>query len=142
MIEIRPGLEIPDADLSWRTSRAGGPGGQHVNTTDSRVELLFDVAGCAVLREQTKTRLRELAGRRMNAEGILQLICSSHRSQHRNKTTCEERLRELILEALRPPPPPRRPTKPSRSAKRRRLNEKRQRGDTKRGRGKKWSGDD
>ncbi len=142
MIEIRPGLVIPDSNLTWRTSRAGGPGGQHVNTTDSRVELLFDAEGCAALYPRTKVRLRELAGRRMNAAGVLQLICATHRSQHRNKATLEERLRDLVLEALRPPPPPRRPTKPSRAAKRRRLDAKKQRGAKKKARGKKWSGDD
>jgi len=140
-MEIRPGLTIPADELAWRTSRAGGPGGQHVNTTDSRVELIFDLAESKVLRPHIKRRLRALAGRRMGRDGKLTLASGRHRSQHRNRADCEERLRELILEALKPPPPPRRPTKPSRAARQRRLTAKKQRGATKKGRGGDWSGD-
>ncbi|MCP4868700.1 MAG: aminoacyl-tRNA hydrolase [Proteobacteria bacterium] len=137
-MEIRPGLTIPPDELAWRTSRAGGPGGQHVNTTDSRVELIFDLAGSRVLNDRVKARLRTLGGRRVNAEGKLTISSGQHRSQHRNRGVCTDRLRALILDALRPPPPPRKKTKPSRAARQRRLTSKKQRGQTKKGRGKNW----
>jgi ribosome-associated protein len=140
-MEIRPGLTIPADELSWRTSRAGGPGGQHVNTTDSRVELIFALADSTVLTPAVKQRLRALAGRRVGRDGTLTLASGRHRSQHRNRNACAERLRELILQALEPPPPPRRKTRPSRAARQRRLTAKKQRGETKRGRGKNWGGE-
>lgn len=140
-MEIRPGLTLPPNELTWRTSRAGGPGGQHVNTTDTRVELIFDLQGTEALNGAVKARLRALAGRRVGQDGMLTIASGRHRSQHRNRTDCADRLRELILEALQPPPPPRKKTRPSRAARQRRITAKKQRGATKKGRGKNWSSD-
>ncbi|HEY2831758.1 MAG TPA: alternative ribosome rescue aminoacyl-tRNA hydrolase ArfB [Sporichthyaceae bacterium] len=122
---------IPEADLSWRFSRASGPGGQSVNTTDSRVELVFDLAGSTAFSPTLHRRaLARLADRLV--DGAVVVVASEHRSQLRNRDTARERLAELLAEATAPPPRPRRPTKPSASAKARRLDEKSRRGQVKR----------
>ena len=129
------GLVIPAAELVERFSRSSGPGGQSVNTADSRVELEYDVAASTVLSETQRTRaLANLASRLV--EGKLVVDASEHRSQHRNRVAARERLADLLRTALAPPPPPRRPTKPSRRARQRRLDAKRQRGETKALRGR------
>lgn len=123
-------LEIPDAELVERFSRSSGPGGQSVNTTDSRVELSWDVAGSAALDELQRDRLLDrLAGRLV--DGVLTIAASEHRSQLRNRHAARMRLRNLVAEALEPPSPPRRATRPSRAAKARRLDSKRRHGDLK-----------
>lgn len=124
------GLEIPDAELVERFSRSPGPGGQSVNTTDSRVELEYDVATSTVLTDAQRTR----ALSRMPSP--VRIVASEHRSQHRNRVAARERLAEQLREALAPPPPPRRPTKPTRGSKQRRLDAKKQRGQTKSLRGR------
>ncbi|WP_281893376.1 alternative ribosome rescue aminoacyl-tRNA hydrolase ArfB [Phytohabitans aurantiacus] len=130
---IRPGIEIPEAELSWRFSRSSGPGGQGVNTTDSRVELSYDLATSDALPEPLRDRaLARLAGRLV--DGVLTIAASEHRSQLRNREAAQARLAALLREAIAPPPPPRRPTKPSRAAKQRRLDEKRRRSQIKRNR--------
>jgi ribosome-associated protein len=130
---IRPGIEIPEAELSWRFSRSSGPGGQGVNTTDSRVELSYDLAASDALPEPLRDRaLARLAGRLV--DGVLTIAASEHRSQLRNREAAQARLAALLREAIAPPPPPRRPTKPSRAAKQRRLDEKRRRSQIKRNR--------
>ena len=124
------GLVVPDAELVERFSRSSGPGGQSVNTSDSRVELEWDVAGSPSLSDTQRRRaLRQLSVRLFG--GRVVVVASEHRSQHRNRVAARERLAALLREALAPPPPPRRPTRPSRSAQRRRLEAKRQRGQTK-----------
>jgi ribosome-associated protein len=124
------GLVIPAVELVERFSRSSGPGGQSVNTTDSRVELEFDVVGSTALTDAQRRRaLKALAARLV--DGRLVLVASEHRSQHRNRVAARERLVDLLGRALAPPPPPRRPTRPSRAAKRRRLEAKRQRSATK-----------
>ena len=129
------GLVIPAAELVERFSRSSGPGGQSVNTADSRVELEYDVAASTVLSETQRTRaLANLAARLV--EGKLVIDASEHRSQHRNRVAARERLADLLRSALAPPPPPRRPTRPSRRARQRRLDAKRQRGETKALRGR------
>jgi ribosome-associated protein len=126
---------IPAAELVERFSRSSGPGGQSVNTADSRVELEYDVAASTVLSETQRTRaLANLASRLV--EGKLVVDASEHRSQHRNRVAARERLADLLRAALAPPPPPRRPTRPSRRARQRRLDAKRQRGETKALRGR------
>ena len=120
------GRVIPPEDLSWRFSRSPGPGGQSVNTTESRVELSFDLAGTDVLPPELKERaLRALAGRLTG--GVITVTASEHRSQLRNREAAAERLSALLTEATAPPPPPRRPTRPSRAARERRLADKQRR---------------
>ncbi|MFN9055926.1 MAG: alternative ribosome rescue aminoacyl-tRNA hydrolase ArfB [Cyanobacteriota bacterium] len=124
----RPGSEllIPAEELRWRFSRSGGPGGQAVNTTDSRVELVFDLQGSQALPPPLKARaLARLAERLV--DGALVVVASEHRSQWRNRQAARRRLQALLEEALRPPPPPRRPTRPGRGAVERRLEAKRRR---------------
>lgn len=124
------GLVVPDGELVERFSRSPGPGGQSVNTTDTRVELVWDPATSAVLDEHQRARL--LA----RAAGPITVVAHEHRSQHRNRGAARERLAARVRELLAPPPPPRRPTKPTRGSKERRLDAKRQRGQTKQLRGR------
>jgi ribosome-associated protein len=127
----RPPVLIPAAALRWRFSRSSGPGGQHVNCTDSRVELVFDLAASEALGPELKARaLRQLEPRLV--EGCLVIAASEHRSQWQNRMAAQRRLVELLQEALKPPPPPRRATKPSRGAVQRRLEAKKQRSAVKR----------
>jgi ribosome-associated protein len=118
------GTTIPPEELSWRFSRSAGPGGQSVNTTDSRVELSYDLANSTVLPPVYQERaLRALASRL--ADGVLTVTASESRSQLRNREAAAERMSALLTDATAAPPPPRRPTKPSRAARERRLAEKR-----------------
>jgi ribosome-associated protein len=140
-LEVSPGpglpsgLVIPAAELVERFSRSSGPGGQSVNTADSRVELEYDVGGSTALSTTQRDRaLVNLAARLV--DGKLVVDASEHRSQHRNRVAARERLADLLRTALAPPPPPRRPTRPSRRARQRRLDAKRQRGQTKAMRGR------
>ena len=125
MINVR-GQVLPDADLTWRFSRSSGPGGQHVNTTDTRVQLSFDLAGSEAFPDEVKQRLLGRLGDQVV------VVAAEHRSQLRNRRAAAERLVELLEEALEPQPPPRVATRPSRSAQRRRVERKKQRGETKR----------
>lgn len=129
MITVR-GYVVPDTDLTWRFSRSSGPGGQHVNTTDTRVQLSFDLAGS----EAFPARLKEWMLARVGDEVVV--VASEHSSQLRNRRAAEDRLAARLAEAMRPSPARRVPTTPSRSAKQRRLQEKKQRGETKRLRGR------
>ncbi|KKZ70309.1 peptide chain release factor 1 [Streptomyces showdoensis] len=135
---IRGSVSLPEAELQWRFSRSSGPGGQHVNTSDSQVELRFDLAATEAFPEVWKARaLERLAGRLVN--GVVTVRASEHRSQWRNRETAAVRLAALLAEATAPPPKPRRATKIPRGINERRLREKKQRSDTKRGRqGRDW----
>jgi ribosome-associated protein len=125
------GTVIPPDDLSWRFSRSPGPGGQSVNTTESRVELSYDVAGSDALAPILKERaLAALAGRLTS--GVLTVTASEFRSQLRNRQAAAERMSALLTEATAPPPRPRRPTRPSRAARERRLADKQRRSQVKR----------
>ncbi|MEV6815372.1 alternative ribosome rescue aminoacyl-tRNA hydrolase ArfB [Micromonospora sp. NPDC051296] len=124
---------VPTAELRERFSRSSGPGGQGVNTADSRVELSFDLAGSPSLPESLRARaLDRLAGRLV--DGVLTIAASEHRAQLANREAARERLVALLREAVAPPPPPRRPTRPSRAAKERRLADKKRRAQRKRDR--------
>ncbi|MBQ1027146.1 alternative ribosome rescue aminoacyl-tRNA hydrolase ArfB [Micromonospora sp. C95] len=124
---------VPAGELRERFSRSSGPGGQGVNTADSRVELSFDLAGSPSIPESLRTRaLDRLAGRLV--DGVLTIAASEHRAQLANREAARERLVSMLREAVAPPPPPRRPTRPSRAAKERRLAEKKRRGQRKRDR--------
>jgi ribosome-associated protein len=125
------GTTIPPEELSWRFSRSPGPGGQSVNTGDTRAELSFDLAGTSALPPALQQRaLAALAGRL--ADGVITVAASEYRSQLRNREAAAARLAELLTEATAPPQKPRRPTKPSRAAVQRRLDDKQRRSRTKR----------
>lgn len=129
-IHVR-GSVIPERELSWRFSRSSGPGGQHVNKTDTAVELSFDLAATESLPEPLKERaLRRLAGRLV--DGVLTVRAERHRSQWRNRQDAESRLAALLHEATAGPPKRRRPTKPSRGVTERRLAAKRRQSELKR----------
>ena len=136
---IRGSVSLPEAELMWRFSRSGGPGGQHVNTSDSQVELRFDLAATEALPEVWKQRaLERLAGRLV--DGVLTVRSSEHRSQWRNRETAAVRMASLLAEATAPPPKPRRATRVPRGINERRLQQKKQRAQTKRGRsGRDWN---
>jgi len=125
------GHVIPPDELSWRFSRSPGPGGQSVNTTESRVELSYDLAGSDALPPALKERaLRALAGRMPG--GVITVTASENRSQLRNREAEAARMSALLTEATAPPPRPRRPTRPSRAARERRLADKQRRSEIKR----------
>jgi ribosome-associated protein len=125
------GIVIPADELFWRFSRSSGPGGQSVNTTDSRAELSFNVAQSAVLPPALKERaLRALAGQL--TDGVITVTAAENRSQLRNREAAAARLSALLAQATAPPPRPRRPTRPTRASRERRLAAKQQRSQTKR----------
>ncbi len=132
-LEITRSWSIPAAELAERFSRSSGPGGQSVNTTDSRVELSVDLAGSASIPAYLQERVLERLAPRL-VGGVLTVAASEHRTQHANRGAARDRLVEILREASAPPPPKRRPTRPSRRAKERRLTDKKRRGETKRGR--------
>ena len=133
-LHIRGSVVIPAHELTWKFSRSSGPGGQSVNTTDSRVQLVFDVSNSPSIPDYLRQRaLERLDGRLV--EGCLVVAASEHRSQFQNRRAAERRLADTLREALAPPPRARRPTKPSRAANDRRIKEKKSRGMTKRLRG-------
>ncbi|MET9549568.1 MULTISPECIES: alternative ribosome rescue aminoacyl-tRNA hydrolase ArfB [unclassified Streptomyces] len=135
---IRGSVSLPEAELMWRFSRSSGPGGQHVNTSDSQVELRFDLANTDALPEVWKRRALERLGSRL-VDGVVSVRASEHRSQWRNREMAATRLAALLAEATAPPPKPRRATKVPRGINERRLRNKKQRSETKRGRsGQGW----
>ena len=123
-LRVSPAVLIPVAELRWRFSRSSGPGGQNVNTTDSRVELVFDLAGSPSLSPALRARALQRLEPRL-IEGALVIAASEHRSQWANRVAAQRRLVELLQDALRPPPPPRRATKPTGGSRQRRLAAKR-----------------
>ena len=129
-LHVDPSLTIPGDELIIRASRSGGPGGQHVNTTSSRIELRWDVRASRAPDASQRSRLLERLASRLTADGVLVLHASEHRSQLRNREAAVARLRTLVAEAL-VEPEERRATRPSRAARRRRLDEKRVRSRTK-----------
>ncbi len=130
-IRVTPAVTIPASELRWRFSRSSGAGGQHVNTSDSRVELSWDLAGSAALTPAQRQRAQHRLGRSL-IDGVVTVSASDRRSQLRNRELAQQRLAELIAGAIAPPPPVRRPTKPSKAAQRRRIDDKRRRSETKR----------
>ncbi len=129
------GLAIPAGELVERFSRSPGPGGQSVNTSDTRVELEYDVSSSTALSDTQRSRMLARLGSRL-VGGRLLVTASEHRSQHRNRVAARDRLAEIVRTALAPPPAPRRATKPTRGSQRRRLETKKQRGRTKALRGR------
>ena len=130
-LEVSPSLTIPETELSWRFSRSSGPGGQGVNTTDSRVELLFDVSASAALSPIQRARaLERLAGRLV--DGVLAVTASEHRSQLRNRQAAERRLVAELAAAIAPPRRARRPTRATKASVERRIAQKKRRANVKR----------
>jgi len=132
-LEVSPALTIPERELGWRFSRSSGPGGQHVNTSDSRVELFWNVADSTVLSDEARMLLLTRLAHRL-VGGTLTVASSEQRSQLRNRETALRKLAELVADGLAPEPAARRRTKPTRGSARRHLAAKQQRSATKRGR--------
>ncbi len=128
-------VSIPRHELSARASRAGGAGGQHVNTSSTRIEILWNVRTSVALDDETRSRLMEKLATRIDGEGVIRVVASDRRSQRQNRESAEDRLVELVRKAL-VVQKKRRPTKPSRASKERRISEKKKRGETKAGRRK------
>ncbi len=126
MLRITDTIAIPESELTLSFVRADGPGGQHVNKTATAVQLRFDVARSPSLPEPVRKRLMRLAGRRLSSEGILIIDARSQRSQKQNREEALERLADLVRSAAKPPRR-RKPTRPSKASRRRRLESKRQR---------------
>lgn len=129
-LEISPALTIPASELNWRFSRSSGPGGQHVNTSDSRVELSWNVSQSAVLSENQRLLLLTRLERRL-VSGTITVTASEQRSQLRNRELALAKLAELVAAGLAPEAARRRATKPTRGSNRRRLDAKKQRSATK-----------
>jgi ribosome-associated protein len=130
-LRVTRSVLIPERELKWRFSRSSGPGGQSVNTADSRVELSFDVTKTMALGPVQRARVLERLSDRL-VDGVLTVKASRQRSQLQNREAALERLAQILAGALAPPPPRRRPTRPKRSAVERRLADKKRRGQTKR----------
>lgn len=129
-LAVTPALTIPRAELSERFSRASGPGGQGVNTTDSRVELSWDVGRSVVLSDTQRERVMGRLAERL-VDGVLTVVASENREQRRNRDAAAKRLAALVADALAPPPRTRRPTRATRGSQERRLTAKKQRSTTK-----------
>jgi len=134
-LEVAAGMVIPADELVWQFSRSGGAGGQHVNTSSSRVQLSWNVAESTALGPAVRARALRRLGDRL-VDGAVTVTASERRSQVRNRELARERLISLVAAAIAPPPPARRPTKPTRGSQQRRVDAKKRRGDTKRLRGR------
>jgi len=132
VLDIGATQPLPESELEFRASRSGGPGGQHVNTSSTRVELVFDLEGSPTLTDAERALARRRLRRRLDADGRVRVVAQDERSQHRNRRLATERFCELMRAALAPPPPPRRPTAPTRAARAERLESKRREGARKR----------
>lgn len=129
-LRVTRSVVVPEGELRWRFSRSSGPGGQSVNTADSRVELSLDVAATSALGPILRVRALDRLGSRL-VDGVLTVTASEHRSQLRNREAALGRLAELLRAAVAPPPPTRRPTKATRGSVERRLADKKRRSRTK-----------
>lgn len=134
-VRINQRLTIPDSELEFRATRSGGPGGQHANTSATRIELTWNVRTSPSLSDRRRELLLSRIGNRLDSEGTLRLVCDTHRSQHRNRQEVVERFAELVAGALRPVKK-RKKTRPPRASKERRLEKKKQRGRVKKLRGR------
>lgn len=130
VIAIRPGVAIPLSELSFSASRSGGPGGQHVNTSSTRVELWWDAAGSPTLSDHDRALLLQRLASRLTEDGWLRLVAGSTRSQSQNREETIARFRTLLAGALAPVKR-RKPTRPGKAAKEKRLSEKRRQSERK-----------
>jgi ribosome-associated protein len=131
LIEIAAGVFVPQSELEFRATRSGGPGGQHVNTSSTRVELVWDVASSPQLDDAQRARVMEKLANRISGDGLLRLAEGGSRSQHQNKEAVTARFAELLREALHVPKK-RRKTRPPRAAREARLKAKKHRSEVKR----------
>lgn len=134
LLRITDSVSVPRSELDYRASRSGGPGGQHVNTSSTRIELIWDVAGTPSLSEAQRVRVQEKLSNRINSEGQLLVAEGGSRSQLQNREAVTERFVELLAAALHVPRP-RRKTKTPRAERERRLQAKKRRSEVKRLRG-------
>src|SRR5262245_16363957 len=125
-LAVSSDLSIPRSELEFRASRSSGPGGQHVNRSSTRIELLWDLANSSVVSSEQRDRLRKKLASRMSAAGVVRVVASDRRSQAQNRASAEHRLTEILRRALEVPKT-RRATKPTRASKERRLETKRRR---------------
>jgi ribosome-associated protein len=132
-LNVTPALSIPRTELTYRATRAGGPGGQHVNTSSTRIELLWDLSGSRAVTDEQRERLRAKLAPRLDSAGKVRVVASEHRSQAQNREAADARLAALIRHALHVPKT-RRATKPTRAAKEKRLAEKKRLSEKKRNR--------
>ena len=130
VLAVGDSLWVPRSELTYRATRSGGPGGQHVNTSSTRVELAWDVGASPSISEEQRALIREKLANRINGEGVLLLTASDSRSQHQNKEVVTERFAELVAQAL-VVPKKRKKTRPSRAAREARLQNKKRRSETK-----------
>ena len=130
-LRIRGSVVVPEAELSWRFSRSSGPGGQGVNTTDSRVELSLDITATSALSPHLRARALERLEERL-VDGVLTVSAAEQRSQYQNRLSAERKLADALAAAIAPPPRPRVATRPSARARQRRLDAKKHRGAIKR----------
>lgn len=130
-LEVTEQVAIPGDELSIRVSRSGGAGGQHVNTSSTRVELLWNIGATRAIPEELREGVQRRLASRTNAEGFVRIVSSEHRSQLRNREAAEDRLVRLVRAAL-VPPRARRKTAPTRASKERRIEEKKRRSEIKR----------
>ncbi len=130
-LRVSRSVVVPEHELQWRFSRSSGPGGQSVNTADSRVELSLDLTTTTALGSVQRARAFERLADRL-VDGVLTVTASEHRSQLQNRGAARERMAAILASAIAPPPAPRRPTRPTRGSIERRLSGKRRRGQTKR----------
>jgi ribosome-associated protein len=133
VLEVGPGVAIPRTELEYRASRAGGAGGQHVNTSSTRIELLWNLRRTAALDADARARLEVKLASRLDGEGWIRVVSASRRSQVQNRQAADVRLAAMVRAAL-VVPRKRRPTKPTFGSKQARLQEKKRRGETKRNR--------
>jgi ribosome-associated protein len=136
---VSPTVSIPRSELELRATRSGGPGGQHVNTSSTRIELRWNVLRTTALGDEQRARVAERLAARLDGEGWLRVVSSESRSQRQNREAAEARLADTVRNAL-VVPRKRKPTKPSRAAKRARLEDKRKRGEKKARR--RWKSED
>ena len=130
-LSVTPELAIPRSELEYRASKSGGPGGQHVNTSSTRIELLWNLPGSAVVTDDQRARIHAKLAARLDSDGRVRIVASDRRSQQQNRQSAEARLATLVRAAL-VIPKKRRPTKPTRASKEKRLDEKKRRGERKR----------